>query len=55
MLNSDSHRLPIIEVVAYEDNKVIKTIEVKGGNPDKVDAGINANLDHENYYTRIVL
>lgn len=46
----------IVEVVAFDDGKVVKTIECRGGERDanKVDRGVNINNNHEKYYTRIV-
>ena len=46
----------VIEIVEYETDKVVKTVEV-GGSMSKayrVDDGININLNHEKFYTRIL-
>lgn len=44
-----------IEIVSYETGKPIKRYDVTGKSErmrDRVDSGINRNLDTENYYTR---
>jgi len=46
-----------IEIVRYEDEEVVKTIECGDRTirqVEKVDDGVNINLNHELYYTRIV-
>lgn len=45
-----------IEIVRYDDDVVDKTIEGNGGQraAEKCDRGININLNHREYYTRIV-
>ncbi len=45
-----------IEIVAYETGKVVET---KGpydnkARAEKIDAGLNINLDADRYYTRLV-
>lgn len=50
----------VVEIVKYETDEDDKEIIVKRSEPvlarkaDKLDDGYNINLDHENYYTRIV-
>lgn len=45
-----------IEVVDFENDKVVDRIEVKGTKKraERVDRGININMNHERYFTRIV-
>jgi len=44
-----------VEVVRYEDGNVVKRIECSSErNADKVDRGVNINLNHDEYYTRII-
>lgn len=46
-----------IEVVRFKDDVVIHSLDVTGKNEkaiDKIDSGMNINLNHEEYYTRIV-
>lgn len=46
-----------IEIVAYGTDEVVKTIDCPGKSErqvDKIDRGVNINLDHERFYTRIV-
>ena len=44
-----------VEVVAYYSNEVIKRLgPLSKSKADKVEAGININLDHERYFTRQV-
>jgi len=45
-----------IEITAFANSEVIKRIDVTGQTErsiDKVDDGLNFNLNHELYYTRI--
>lgn len=45
-----------VEVVEYETGDVVKTLD--GGTSerraDRIDSGLNHNLDHERFYTRIM-
>ena len=44
-----------VEIVNYETGEVVKRMD--GGTErraEKIDRGANINLDHENYFTRIV-
>ena len=46
-----------IQIIEFEGDKVVKTIDVTGKTErtiDKIDDGININLNHSDYYTRIV-
>lgn len=44
-----------VEVVACVGDKVVKRLgPLTESRADRVDAGLNINLDRENYYTRIV-
>lgn len=45
-----------IEIVRFEDEGVEHTIPVTGGErrADKVDAGLQRQINHEKYFTRIV-
>ena len=45
-----------IEVIKYKDGKSVKSIDVSGKSDstiDRIDSGININLNHEEYYTII--
>ena len=44
-----------IEIVEYATEKVVKRIDVSGKTyrqADLIDAGINRNLNHDEYFTR---
>lgn len=44
-----------IEIVSYETGEAVKRVEVTGkteNSIDKVERGININLNHEQFYTR---
>ena len=44
-----------VEIVAYEDDEVASRMgPMSERKANKVDAGANINLNHEEYYTRIV-
>jgi len=46
-----------IEVIEYSTNEVVKTIECHGKSErqvDRVDDGLNRQLNHEEFFTRIV-
>ena len=45
----------VIEIVEYETGEVVKTVEVDGSlrKAYRVDTGVNINLDHDKFYTRI--
>ena len=45
-----------VEVVKYETDEVVKRIPCGASerSADRVDRGVNINLDSENYYTRVV-
>ena len=44
-----------VEVVEYATGKVVKSISVAGNTAaNRVDGGLNINLNHEKYFTRIV-
>lgn len=45
-----------LEVVAFDGDRVVKRLDMTRKperHVDKVDDGMNINLDHENYFTRI--
>ena len=45
----------IVEVVRFENEEVVKRIECDTERKaDRVDDGLNINLNHEDFYTRIV-
>ena len=46
----------VIEIVEYETDKVVRTIEcgASKSHTEKVDDGLNINLDHDRFFTRIV-
>ena len=53
-----SENLYVVEVVEFKTNKVVSTVGVPGmpeRRTEQVERGMNINLDHENYYTRVVL
>ncbi len=47
-----------IEVVEHETERVVEIIDPDGRHPnwrlDRADAGLNINLNHEKYYTRVI-
>jgi hypothetical protein len=45
-----------VEVVSYETGEVVKTLGPYASErlAEKAERGVEANLDHENYYTRTV-
>lgn len=44
-----------VEVVEYGTDKVVKQLgPMSERKADRVDDGLNINLDHDKYYTRIV-
>jgi len=44
-----------VEIVAFEGDKVIKRMgPMSERKADLVDSGANRNLNHEDYYTRII-
>lgn len=45
-----------IEVIEFKTKQVVKRVDVTGQTErqiDKVDDGLNINLNHEEYYTRV--
>ena len=45
----------VVEIVFYDDESVIKRVECQSErHAEKVEDGININLNHEKYFTRIV-
>ena len=45
-----------IEIVRFKDEKIIHSLDVTGKREkdiDKIDSGMNINLNHELYFTRI--
>lgn len=52
---ADITTTPRIEIVSYETEQVVDVIGVpEGASAERVDRGVNINLDHERYFTRIV-
>lgn len=43
-----------VEVVDRETETVIHAVDCTGRNPDRVERGININLNSKKYFTRIV-
>lgn len=44
-----------VEIVSYSDDKVVRRMGPMGRHKaNKVDAGVNINLNHDDYYTRVV-
>jgi len=45
----------VVEIVQYKDEKVIETIKCGDSlaKAEKVDKGVNINLNHEEFFTRI--
>lgn len=46
-----------IEVVSYETGEVVKALDCAGKSEsavDRIERGMNVNLDHERFYTRQV-
>ena len=49
-----SKKLYFVEVVDAESNEVIKTLELANlRTAEKVEDGMNINLDHARYFTRV--
>lgn len=47
----------VIEVVEYDGEKVVHTVDVSERNEssiDRIDRGMNVNLDHTRFFTRVV-
>lgn len=46
----------VLEVVEYETNEVVETIDLTKHSPrnrDKIERGMNINLNHAEYFTRV--
>ncbi len=44
-----------VEVVSYETEQVVHVVPVPAGaSAEHVDRGVNINLDHERFFTRVV-
>lgn len=44
-----------VEVVSYDSGKVVKRMgPFPESQADKIDSGLNRNLDHTRFYTRVV-
>lgn len=43
-----------IEIVSYETGLVDRVIHCDDHKAEKVDSGININLNHDRFYTRVV-
>jgi len=47
--------IPRVEIVSYETEQVVKVVTVPpGASVERVDRGVNINLNHGEYFTRIV-
>lgn len=47
----------VVEIVEYATNEVVKRVDVSEQgrrNAERVEAGMNRNLDHERFFTRMV-
>jgi hypothetical protein len=45
-----------LEIIKFEGDQIVKRIDVTGmsaGQQDKLDRGLNINLNHEEYFTTI--
>lgn len=52
---ADTAPIPRIEVVSYDTEQVVKVVTVPAGaSAERVDRGVNINLDHERYFTRLI-
>lgn len=57
MMKEDQKTRKYIEVIRYSDKEVVKRMDVSDKNDraiDRIDSGININMNHEEYYTMIV-
>jgi len=48
--------MKVIQIVEYKTSSVVKEIDVTGKlerQIEKIDSGININLNHEKFFTRI--
>ena len=44
-----------LQVISFENGEIIKRVHCNGKRiADKAEAGMNINLNHENYYTSVV-
>lgn len=44
-----------VEVIEYYTGNIVKTLEAKSERAaDRIDDGININLDHDAFFTRVV-
>ena len=46
-----------IQIIEFKGDKIVKTIDVTGKTErtvDKIEDGININLNHSEYYTKVV-
>lgn len=52
---ADTPPIPRVEVVSYETEQVVHVIPVpEGASADRVDRGVNINLDHQRFFTRLI-
>ena len=55
MTDKLSDTLYQVEVVSYDTGEVVRTLgPMLQHKADRVDAGMQHNLDHEHYYTRVM-
>lgn len=46
---------PRVEVVSYETEQVVHVVKIPAGaSAERVDRGVNINLDHDRFFTRLV-
>ena len=52
---AEQKTVPRVEVVSYETEQVVHVVKIpNGANAERVDRGVNINLDHERFFTRLV-
>lgn len=44
-----------VEIVSYDTGEVVKTMDAESERQaDRIDRGVNINLNHEKFFTRVV-
>lgn len=52
---AEQNTTPRVEVVSRETEQVVHVVQIpNGASAERVDRGVNINLDHERYFTRLV-
>lgn len=52
---AEQNTTPRVEVVSYETEQVVHVVKIPdGASAEHVDRGVNINLDHERFFTRLV-